>query len=450
MVVLCVSGAPSPYVPCAHTQEPRLLISDPVAMDHVLCRRAYAYPKVRVVRRMLSGIMGEGMLVAEGETHRRQKRACQPGFSQRTVRGLAPVFDRHAHALRRYLEECAEDKPATLDLYALMAYTALDTLGSAAFHIEFGSLANARAKAQGRTQTSHPLTAAFDRAMDVMTQNSIARNVFDAMTMLFPILEYVPIGVASLSLRRASRVLFDVAEEIVAEAKTSVTPSGGAYRNVREKDERKDLLASLLRANANAHKPSKGSVLDHAVLDDAELAAQLSTFIFAGHETTSTQMTWLILMLAQHPHVQTKLRAEIRAARAALQLAPQSAADAHDEFRDLSMEELATLPYLDACVRESLRLHGVIHTTSRMAAEPDVIPTSDGRRIVVEADTVVMIPLAAIAQDPVLWGKDAHLFRPERWEAPMDGATLFPAVGGVAFLQGPRGCIGRQFGTLPP
>ncbi|WFD42075.1 hypothetical protein MPSI1_000713 [Malassezia psittaci] len=398
--------------------EPRLLLTDPVGMDYILRKRAYAYPKVRIVRRMLGKVMGFGLLAAEGEAHRRQKRAIQPGFSNRSIHKLTPIFQRHAHLLYEHLLDLIKEQSddALVDIYRLMGSAALDAIGSAAFHIEFNSLAQAKARSDGRVLSTHPLMVAFERTLDIATANSMARNLFDAITMVFPRLEKLPIGVESAQFRETAQVLTRVASQLVQEAKDSVLGPASKLYHAQTEEERPDLLAALLRANANAKRPNdqKSSVLDKTELSDNELTAQLSTFLFAGHETTATQMTWLIWALAQHQHFQVKLREEIRALRRRLKLQQQSRSGALDEYRDLTMEELDSLPYLDACIRESLRLHGAIHTTSRMATEKDVVPCSDGRRVLIEKDTVVMIPLAAISQDPALWGKDASTFNPER------------------------------------
>ncbi|WFC97991.1 hypothetical protein MYAM1_000712 [Malassezia yamatoensis] len=397
--------------------EPRLLLTDPVGLDYILRKRAYAYPKVRIVRRMLGKVMGFGLLAAEGETHKRQKRAIQPGFSNRSIHKLTPIFQRHAHLLYEHLLDLNKEQSddALVDIYRLMGSAALDAIGSAAFHIEFNSLARAKARSDGRVLSTHPLMVAFERTLDIATANSMARNLFDALTMIFPGLEKLPIGVESAQFRKTAQVLTHVASQLVQEAKDSVLGPASKLYHKQTEDERPDLLAALLRANANARRPNhqKNSVLDKAELSDNELTAQLSTFLFAGHETTATQMTWLIWALAQNQHIQVKLREEIRALRKHLKLQQHSRSGALDEYRDLTLEELDSLPYLDACVRESLRLHGVVHTTSRMATERDVIPCSDGRRILIEKDTVVMLPLAAISQNPDLWGKDAGTFNPE-------------------------------------
>ncbi|WFD29628.1 hypothetical protein MSPP1_000638 [Malassezia sp. CBS 17886] len=484
----------------AHPQEPRLMVSDPVALDHILRKRADMYPKVRVAQRVLCGIMGDGLIVAEGGVHRRQKRAIQPGFSLRSVRKLMPTFQRHAQALAVHCAQLARSGEALVDMHPLMGCATLDALGEAAFGVQFNSLACVEASPDGSAYAAHPLTAAFHRTMTIATSGSVARNMFDAATMMFPVLEAVPVGVQSPTFRRAAGVLARLAEDIVREAHAIVYAEGaagdpdgceaqedagdgaqdGAHNDAQDdaqddeqcdtqcdtrdgaptgpaapppthlystsKQARPDLLASLLRANINAKRTkANGGVRDRAVLTDAELAAQVSKFIFAGHKTSSTQLTWFLLMMAQNPAVQTRLRAEIRAKRTHLGLHAVPAEDADDMNRALTLEELDELTYLEWCIRESLRLHGVIHTTSRTATERDVLPSSDGRRVVIEKGIIILLPLAAISQDPRLWGDDATRFRPERWAEPMPGARMFPRLGGISFLQGARACIGSDF-----
>lgn len=75
-------------------------------------------------------------------------------------------------------------------------------------------------------------------------------------------------------------------------------------------------------------------------LSDAEVLAQVTTFMLAGYETSSTALTWTLHLLSENPAVQDKLREELQAV-------------ADDEPR---METLNELEYLDAVVRESLRV----------------------------------------------------------------------------------------------
>ena len=80
----------------------------------------------------------------------------------------------------------------------------------------------------------------------------------------------------------------------------------------------------------------------------------------AGHETTSTATMWTLFALSQAPDIQAKLREELLSV----------ASDAP------SMDELAALPYLDAVVKESLRLHAPVPMSDRVAMKDDLIPVS--------------------------------------------------------------------------
>lgn len=80
----------------------------------------------------------------------------------------------------------------------------------------------------------------------------------------------------------------------------------------------------------------------------------------AGHETSSTALAWCLFALTQAPRVQNKLRREL------LTISTNAP----------SLEELATLPYLDAVVRETLRVYGPLATTLRVALRDDVLPVS--------------------------------------------------------------------------
>src|SRR5690606_28619207 len=100
--------------------------------------------------------------------------------------------------------------------------------------------------------------------------------------------------------------------------------------------ERRDLLALLVRASA----------ADAQGLSDQELRDQLMTLVAAGHETTATAMAWSMLELARHPDVQDRCVAEI--------------AEGGSE-------------YLDAVLKEVLRLHPVVPMVMRELQEPATV-----------------------------------------------------------------------------
>ena len=86
------------------------------------------------------------------------------------------------------------------------------------------------------------------------------------------------------------------------------------------------------------------------------------TVLFAGHETTTNALSFLLLELARNPDIQTRLRQEIHRAKAA------------NQGRDFTMTNLEAMPYMQAVVKEALRLHAIVPHNYRKATKDDVVP----------------------------------------------------------------------------
>ncbi|EHK97567.1 putative Sterol 26-hydroxylase, mitochondrial [Glarea lozoyensis 74030] len=128
----------------------------------------------------------------------------------------------------------------------------------------------------------------------------------------------------------------------------------------------------------------------------------LLTFIAAGHETTSSALTWSLYLLAQNPSLQTALRAELRSSL------PSPSAPLPDTF-DLPTT-LESLPLLHATTNEVLRLYPSVPSTIRLSIRPTSILDTP-----VPANTRIQLSPWAINRSPSLWGPDAESFNPYRW-----------------------------------
>lgn len=180
---------------------------------------------------------------------------------------------------------------------------------------------------------------------------------------------------------------------------------------------------------------------------DAELSG-------TGHETTSTALTWTLHYLTRYPEVQSKLRAELRDA------GMHSAAATPGEGPQLPLDALNALPYLDAIVREILRVAPPVPNTIRESAHDAVVPlahplrTDGSTSLVVPAGTTLFLSVLHANTATELWGDDAGEFRPERWLNGQDGlpkrareeVTQYALWGTqLTFLGGPRACVGYRF-----
>lgn len=186
-------------------------------------------------------------------------------------------------------------------------------------------------------------------------------------------------------------------------------------------------------------------------LTDDEVFAQIKTFIFAGHETSSTGLSWTFHLLAKHPEIQSRLRAEIM----------QAKADAEERgLEQIDPEVLYALPLLDAVLRESLRVRPPIPGRSFVAQKDDVLPlahplTLTNGRVLTELpvkkgqEFYTWHVLTNKRTD--VWGPDATAFNPDRWikdpdtgkSGELKGAALWGQM--MTFFGGPRSCIGYKF-----
>jgi len=202
-------------------------------------------------------------------------------------------------------------------------------------------------------------------------------------------------------------------------------------------DEARDLLSVLIKANMDTELP------DAQRMTDEDIVAQIPTLLAAGHETTSTSVTWALYALAQQPALQKRLRDE-------LQSVPTDTP---------TMDELASLSLLDAVVRETLRVHSAVPNTMRVAVHDDVIPLADpfidrnGKEqhsVRVQAGDVIFVSILALNRSKEIWGEDALEFNADRWTNVPEAANAIPGVWGntLTFLGGARSCIGYRFALV--
>jgi cytochrome P450 len=163
-----------------------------------------------------------------------------------------------------------------------------------------------------------------------------------------------------------------------------------------------DILALLLSARDDDGNP----------LTDRELRDELITILLAGHETTATSIGWAFERLLRTPSALERLTAEVKVGESS--------------------------DYLDAVIKETLRVRPVVTEVFRAPNEP----TELGGYLF-EPGTQLAASILLVQLDPALYPPDPHAFRPERF---LDGApesyTWIPFGGGV------RRCIGAAFAQL--
>ncbi len=380
----------------------RLSIADDEALKQMTVKNPYNYPKPDRAKQWMVRILGEGVLLAEGDAHVRQRKALTPGFSIQSIRALAPVFQRKALLLSNLWEKAMTREHVNSKSFEVLEWlnrTTLDIIGEAGFGTDLDSLEHPETP----IREAYRLVFAFD----------ISSRVLHGLAAFIPLTKYLPAKM-NRDMLASRNIILSKATEIIKEKQT-VTHS---------KD--KDIIALIVRDNMKTTSAS-GDKLSFETMRD-----QVMTFLGAGHDTTATGVAWTLHLLSTHPEIQQMLRDEVKQHMPSL----FSPATRHDAAI-LATLDPDHLPYLDNICRESLRYIPPIPMTVRQSLADDILGG-----YLVPAGTTVYVHANAIHRLPAFWGDNADVFDPDRWNNLGDN---WSANAFMTFLQGPRGCIGRKF-----
>ncbi|KAL7411868.1 cytochrome P450 [Mrakia frigida] len=402
---------------------PFFLTTDPRAISHVL-NLGYRYPKPNFVIWIFQSITGLGVLVAEGDQHRRQRRIVAPSFALSQIRDLTPIFLQKSYELCKIIDlELVDNQVQELDMVRLVARCTFDVIG---FGTELGCLD----PGAGSSELA-------DATRDIVEAQVETAGVMAVLQAKFPIFRILPTD-RERRTKIARKVVQRLGKEIIAKKKAEVHSRSMDEKNIKKDDigGGKDLLSLIIRATLADDVPESQK------LSDEELLAQIVTFILAGFETSSTCITLTLEALCNDTDIQDKLRQEV-----------STLDDANP-----SLDSLNDLTYLDAVVRESLRRFPPGPGTLREAGQDDVIPLSVPvkniktgemmREIPVKKGQQIFIPIINMNTNEEIWGPDGSEFKPERWlealpESTNEAGSMWSHQ--ATFLSGPRSCIGYRF-----
>jgi cytochrome P450 len=255
-------------------------------------------------------LVGDGLVSAEGELWRRERRLIQPCFRRETIAALGQRMVAQTDLM---LERWAAAAGKVFDLHAELMRLALEIIADCLFDLEFGD---------DRASVS---TRAFGDAMEVIASRITAIAV-------------PPSWLPTPGNRRLARSIAAL-DRVVA----------GVIANRRRADvDHDDLLGALLRGRDEHGQP----------LDELQLRDEVVTMFLAGHETTAVALTWTLWLLSQHVDVHTRVIAELDAA---LGDRPPTCAD------------LPKLGYLGQVFNEAMRVISPVWSGVRNCVEPDTL-----------------------------------------------------------------------------
>ncbi|KAH9031774.1 cytochrome P450 [Lactarius pseudohatsudake] len=465
----------------------QLYVSDPLALHHIVVKEQHIFTETDMFIMGNKLMFGEGLISTLGEQHRKQRKILNPVFSRANMRELLPVIQPIASKIRSVLLSQLPDDGGSreIDVLPWMSRGALDYISQGCLGYSFNALEPTQSHNFAEAIRSLAPTALKLIFLRPFTP-FIVRNI--SLYWRNKLVDWLPIK-ALRDLRRIVRVmdgasnaiLFEKKAELEGGSTTDGTCTTKSEGNLGDHMKRKDIMTILLRANASSDPAER--------LTEAELIGQMNTVIVGGVETPALAGSRLLHALASRPTAQARLRSELRRAKldhAASQDIPIDGSSWSDI--ELPYDILMSLPYLDAVVRETLRVYPPTSLLGRTARQTTTLPlrfpvfSSTGEEVtsvVVPEGTTVIISILAANHNKAVWGDDASEWRPERWlnasgqrawpgqgqeldgtlGDSAEGSTNTPGNrGGVkypgvyasmmTFLGGGRACIGFKFAEM--
>ena len=348
----------------------------PAANHHMLVSHAQNFSWREGHMGDLMPLLGDGLLTIDGSFHRRSRRIMLPAFHRERVAASADLM---VAETRRALGEWHDG--ARLDLYAWTRRLALRIAMRALFGLD-----------PDRSGRELDAAAQFEHALGFYGRDYFLQALRGPLT--------------PWARMRRARVVLDrlIFGEIDRRRATGARGE--------------DILSLLLDASDEE---------DGSQLSDQHVRDEVMTLLFAGHDTTTSTVTFLFYELARHPEAQAALVAERDTVLGDGDPAPAELMN-------------GALPELDMALDETLRLYPPAWIGPRQSLEP-----FEFAGVPVPGGVPVEYCSWASHRLPDVW-EEPDAFRPHRFTA--EAKAALPKGAYVPFGGGSRTCIGMRFGQL--
>ncbi|KAK0395424.1 hypothetical protein QR680_001275 [Steinernema hermaphroditum] len=339
--------------------------------------------------------LGTGLLISTGAKWHSRRKLLTPAFHFAILNSFLKVHDRESKIMIEQLEKHAESGEQ-FDIFPYIKRCALDII----CETSMGT------KIDAQTNHSHPYVHAVQR------MNELAFT-HERMPWLWLKPIWYMLGYGG-EYDHNLQLLTDFTRKVIKERSEQFM--GGTEKQEAVEGKQKQALLDLLLA-----------VKEEGKLTYEDIREEVDTFMFEGHDTTSSGMGWTLWCLAHNHEAQKKAIAEIDSIFG-------------DSDRECTNDDLAKMKYLDMCIKEAMRLFPPVPNFSRVVTEDF---ECDGQLI--PKGATVIISTIIIHRNPKVYTNPLK-YNPDNFLAE-NVASRHPFAY-VPFSAGPRNCIGQKFALM--
>ncbi|XP_033171450.1 cytochrome P450 4d1 isoform X2 [Drosophila mauritiana] len=349
--------------------------------------------------------LNEGLLVSNGRKWHRRRKIITPAFHFRILEPYVEIFDRQSLRLVEELALRISRGQERINLGEAIHLCTLDAICETAMGVSINAQSNADSE---YVQAVKTISMVLHKRMF----NILYR--FDLTYMLTPL---------ARAEKKALNVLHQFTEKIIVQRREELIREGSSQESSKDDADvgakRKMAFLDILLQ----------STVDERPLSNLDIREEVDTFMFEGHDTTSSALMFFFYNIATHPEAQKKCFEEIRSVVG------------NDKSTPVSYELMNQLHYVDLCVKETLRLYPSVPLLGRKVLEDCEI---NGKLI--PAGTNIGISPLYLGRREELFS-EPNSFKPERFDVVTTAEKLNPYAY-IPFSAGPRNCIGQKFAML--
>ncbi|XP_062969021.1 cytochrome P450 4F2 isoform X1 [Cynocephalus volans] len=377
---------------------PLVTLCHPDIIQSVINASAAIAPKSMTFYGFLKPWLGDGLLLSAGDKWSRHRRLLTPAFHFNILKPYVKIFNHSVNVMHIKWQCLASEGSARLDMFEHISLMTLDSLQKCVFSFDSNCQEN----------PSEYIAAILELSALVAKRNQQLLLHMDLLYYFTP---------DAQRFRRACRLVHDFTDAVIQERRRILLNQGvDDFLKAKAKAKTLDFIDVLLLSKDE----------DGKKLSDEDIRAEADTFMFEGHDTTASGLSWVLYNLAKHPEYQERCRQEVQ------ELLEDR------EPQEIEWDDLAQLPFLTMCIKESLRLHPPVTVISRCCTQDIVLP--DGR--VIPKGVTCLISIFGTHHNPVVW-PNPEVYDPFRFDH--ENLKGRSPLAFIPFSAGPRNCIGQTF-----
>ncbi|XP_017784596.1 PREDICTED: cytochrome P450 4c3-like [Nicrophorus vespilloides] len=340
--------------------------------------------------------LGEGLLTSTGQKWFRSRKILTPAFHFQILEQFIETFHSKSNIL---LEKIEKMNGNSFNIYPFVTSYTLDVICETAMGTNVNAQLNAESAYVKSVRTMGEIVAR--RSFNIFTQNDF---------LYFFTKDY-------RTEKKLVAIIHEYTNSVIAQRK-KVLESQNIDTKVNELGRKRRLAFLDLMLQSS---------VDGQILTDEEIRDEVNTFMFAGHDTTASALTFTMFCLAQNTEIQNKVLEELKLIFR----------NDEDKYRPIVYKDLQEMKYLEMVIKESLRLFPPVPIIAR---EVDEDINYDG--VTLPPGVPLGMFTYGLHRDQNIF-PDPEKFDPERFTA--ENQSKRNAFSYIPFSAGPRNCIGQRF-----